>query len=158
MDIVDTTSLQILKAFPVRGHDCYITPDGKYWVAGTSPGLVNLLVIDVATEQILWKLYYKEGVGPIAMETNPDGSVRRLFVTPVFNKFRQISVVDFATHKEVARVALPSQPGVFKIAKSAGLEREEGQPVHGLEAPPMEKSLRSAVGMPMPCSSTRSLN
>src|ERR1700730_6971271 len=37
MDVVDTTSLERVKSIPTKGgfHDIYLTPDGKYLVAGS---------------------------------------------------------------------------------------------------------------------------
>ena len=77
------------------------------------------------------------------MVTNRDGSVRWLIVTPLEQKSRQLPVVYFATHKK-GRVALPPKPGPFEIAKAAGLERQEGEPVHGLDISPDGKILAIA--------------
>jgi YVTN family beta-propeller protein len=145
LDIVDASTLKVLKVFPTAGHDCYTTPDGKYWFAGTGLALRNLMVFDVKTEQILWKLSYKQGVGPTEVVTKPDGSVRWLIATPLADNFRrQISIVDFATHKELKRITLPSKPGPFKIAKAAGLERRDQYAVHGLAISPDGKILAVA--------------
>jgi YVTN family beta-propeller protein len=138
LDVVDTASLKILKSFPMQGHDCYTSPDGKYWIAGAGK---NLTVIDVQTEKVLWQIHYEEGLGPIAIEANPDGSPHRLFVTPLRQGVRSFAVVDFATHKEVTRIKLPDEPGKFQIAKAAGLQRRNPLPVHGFAISPDGKTL-----------------
>ena len=138
LDVVDTTSLKILKTLPLRGHDCYTTPDGKYWIAGTGK---FLSVIDVQTEERVWQVPYDEDLGPISIETNPDGSTRRLFVTWHLN-YRQFSVVDFATHKEVARIKLPDEPSGFKLGPP--LIRRNEIPVHANVISPDGKIL--AIG------------
>src|SRR5439155_5220270 len=96
LDVVDTATLKITKSFATQGHDCYTTQDGKDWIAGAGQ---NVTIIDVKTEEILWKVPFKEGLGPIDWETNPDGSPRRLFVTPLRQDVRAFAVVDWATQK-----------------------------------------------------------
>ena len=52
VDVIDTASLQRVKTIPTKGtiHNPYVTPDGKYVVAGSIAGkTVN--VIDAQTEQ-----------------------------------------------------------------------------------------------------------
>jgi YVTN family beta-propeller protein len=136
LDIIDTTSLELVKSVPMEGggHDCYTTPDGKYVVAGRT----SVVVIDTQTEEIVWELPYKEGVGPIAIEAGPDGSTSRLFVTPLMQDETTFAVVDFKTHKEVTRIKLPDEP-TFKLAGS--VERRMSIPVHGFQISPDGKTL-----------------
>jgi YVTN family beta-propeller protein len=144
LDLVDTSTLKVLKTLPMSGHDCYTTPDGKYFVAGAGglPG-GGLLVIDAKTFQEAWRVPIKEGMGPIAFLTNPDGSTRTVLVTPLNQRVRQIAVVDFATHKEVTRITLPKEPGKFEVAPP--LTRRTPLPVHGFAISPDGKTL--AIGV-----------
>jgi YVTN family beta-propeller protein len=106
VDIIDTASLSNAKSVPVKGavHNAYVTPDGKYAVAGSIAGK-NMTVIDTATEQVAWVVDFDLGVRPIAFEKNADGSTKRAFVQ--LSELNGFAVVDFATHKEVARIELP---------------------------------------------------
>ena len=64
-----------------------------------------MTVIDQKTEEPIWTLF-EEGVRPMAFETNPDGSTKRIFVQ--LSNLHGFAVVDFAQRKEVARVELPN--------------------------------------------------
>lgn len=139
LDIVDTATLKVTKSFPFQGHDCYTTPDGKYWIAGAGK---YLTVIDIETEQPVWKLYYEENIAPVAIDINRDGSTRRLFVTPMMNLVREFAVVDFAAQKEVTRIRLPLKPNGFRLAPP--LTRRNPIPVHGMEISPDRKTLAVA--------------
>jgi YVTN family beta-propeller protein len=109
VDVIDTVSLQRVKSIPVKGavHNTYVTPDGKYVVAGSIAGK-NITVIDAQTEQIAWVLDLDLGVRPMAFERNADGSTKRIFAQ--LSDFNGFAVIDFATHKEVSRIELPKLP------------------------------------------------
>ena len=81
VDVIDTTSLTRVKSIRTEGgiHNTYVTPDGKFVIAGSIPGR-KINVIDQKTEEIVWTLPTEEGVRPMAFETNPDGSNKRIFV------------------------------------------------------------------------------
>jgi YVTN family beta-propeller protein len=125
IDVIDTASLERISSIPTKGgiHNLYVTPDGKYLVAGSIAGRV-MTVIDTKTNEVAWTLF-EEGIRPIAIEANPDGSTKRLFVN--VNSFHGFVVVDFATRKETARITLPEIPaeqrakGTFNNAPSHGL-------------------------------------
>ena len=135
VDVIDTTSLSRVKTIPLNRsvHNIYVTPDGKYAVAGSIESK-SATIIDLATDQIAWELEFDRGVRPMAFETNPDGSTRRIFVQ--LSGFHGFAVVDFAKRAEVARIALPDQPGGFGI-----LEERTGTPSHGIGVAPNGKSL-----------------
>src|SRR5687768_15111180 len=80
VDVIDTASLERVKSIPTKGgiHNVYVTPDGAHVVAGSIAGRV-MTVIDQKTEEPAWTLF-DEGVRPLAFETNPDGSTKRVFV------------------------------------------------------------------------------
>ena len=134
VDVVDTTSLEKVKSIPTRGgiHNVYITPDGKYMVAGSIAGR-NMGVYSTATDELVWSLF-EEGVRPMAFETNPDGSTKRIFVQ--LSEFHGFAVVDFAQHKEVARITLPELPVAQRHTGTFN-----GSPSHGLGVAPDGKSL-----------------
>src|SRR5262249_18513402 len=106
VDVVDTLTLQKVKSLPVKGavHNTYVTPDGKYVVAGSIAGK-NITVIDAQTDQTAWVVDFDLGVRPLAFERNPDGSTKRIFAQ--LSDLNGFAVVDFATHKEVNRIELP---------------------------------------------------
>jgi YVTN family beta-propeller protein len=116
IDVVDTDRLERVRHIDTgsRVHNTYVTPDGRHLVAGTFGGQRNLNVFDVETEELVWALFEKrnddtlEGVRPMAFETNPDGSTKRMFVQ--ISELHGFAVVDFAERREVDRVLLPDVP------------------------------------------------
>ena len=125
VDVIDTVTLQNVKSIPIKGagHNTYVTPDGRYVVAGSVVGK-SMTVIDVKTEQPVWEMVFDLGVRPLTFERNPDGSTKRIFVQ--LTDFNGFAVVDFATHKEVARIELP------KIAPGKTPVLEGGNTSHGM--------------------------
>jgi YVTN family beta-propeller protein len=114
-------------------HNTYVTPDGKYIVAGSVVGKI-LTVIDAATEKPAWSVTFENGVRPITFETNPDGSTKRMFVQ--ISELHGFAVVDFATQKEVQRITLPDVPG-----KTKNTEGVQGSPSHGIGITPDKKTI-----------------
>ncbi len=135
VDVIDTASVKNVKTITTRGgvHNTFVTPDGKYVVAGSIVGR-NLTVIDIKTEEPLWSLFFNDGVRPIAFETNPDGSTRRLFVQ--ISLFHGFAVVDFETRRELSRVTLPDVP-----PEKRHLDTLQGSPSHGIGVAPDGKTL-----------------
>lgn len=135
VDVIDTERLEKVKSIPTKGgiHNVYVTPDGQYVVAGSIAGKL-MTVIDQKTEEPVWTLF-NEGVRPIAFETNPDGSTKRVFVQ--LSEFHGFAVVDFAQRKEVARVELPNDIPADKVDKGPF----NGSPSHGLGVAPDGKTL-----------------
>jgi len=135
VDVIDTSSLTRVKTIPLNRsvHNIYVTPDGKYAVVGSIESK-SAAIIDLTTDQIAWEVQFDRGVRPMAFETNPDGSTRRIFVQ--LSGFHGFAVVDFAKRAEVARIALPTQPNGFGV-----LEERNGTPSHGIGVAPDGKSL-----------------
>lgn len=135
LEVIDTASLKKTKSIPVSGpvHNVYVTPDGKHAVAG-SIDTKNLTVVDLQTDQAVWNLSLGSGVRPMAFETNPDGSTKRIFAQ--LSGFNGFAVVDFAKHVEEQRIKLPDQPGGYGIA-----EGRTGTPSHGIGVTPDGKFL-----------------
>src|SRR5215472_2964408 len=113
LDIVDANTLTLKKTISTNGgrlHNVYITPDGKYVIGGSIPAR-KLYVFDLATEELAWDLQMDLGVRPMTMDTNPDGSTKRIFVQ--LSNLNGFAVVDFAKQVEVARVKFPDEPGGY---------------------------------------------
>jgi YVTN family beta-propeller protein len=119
VDVVDTVELARVKSIPIKGagHNTYVTPDGRYVIAGSVVGK-TLTVIDQKTEEPVWVKEFDLGVRPMAFETNPDGSTKRVFVQ--LTEYNGFAVVDFATQKEVARIDLPKLPSDRKPVLEGG--------------------------------------
>ncbi len=135
VDVVDTRSMTRVKSIATKGgiHNTYVTPDGRYVIAGSIAGKL-MTVIDQRTEEPVWTLF-NEGVRPIAFETNPDGSTRRLFVQ--LSDFHGFAIVDFAQRKEVGRVTLPDDIPADRVDKGPF----NASPSHGLGVAPDGRTL-----------------
>jgi YVTN family beta-propeller protein len=135
IDFIDTAALKLERTLPVNGsvHNVYVTPDGKYAVAGSIEGKIAT-VIDMQSEKIAWEMKFEDGVRPMAFETNADGSTNRMFVQ--ISHFNGFVAVDFAKHAETARIKLPDEPGGFGAA-----EGRLRTPSHGIGVSPDGKSL-----------------
>jgi YVTN family beta-propeller protein len=135
VDVIDTASLTRAKSIRTEGgiHNTYVTPDGKFVVAGSIPGR-RINVIDQTTEEVVWTLPTEEGVRPMAFDTNPDGSTRRIFVQ--LSGFNGFVIVDFAKHEVVDKIKLPELPAAERVTQ--GLQ---GSPSHGLAVAPDGKTL-----------------
>jgi YVTN family beta-propeller protein len=113
----------------------YVTPDGKYAVAGSIPAK-TINVIRTDTDTLDWTLALDAGIRPMAFTKNRDGSTKEIVVQ--LSDFHGFALVDFAARKETRRVTLPDP---------AGHEREmeglQGSPAHGLAITPDGKMLWS---------------
>ena len=135
LDLIDASTLTLAKTIPLNAsvHNVYVTPDGKYAVSGSLEGQ-SITVVDLQTDEIVWRLKLDRGVRPMAFETNPDGSTRRIFVQ--LSGLNGFAVVDFAKRAEVTRISLPNEPGGFGV-----VEGRTGTPAHGIGVAPDGKSL-----------------
>jgi YVTN family beta-propeller protein len=132
VDVIDAQSLKNVKSIAVKGavHNVYVTPDGKFAVAGSIEGKV-VTAIDAQTLAPAWELPFDSGVRPIAFEKAADGSTGRMFVQ--LSGVHGFVVVDFKARKEVSRVQLPAEP-------HSG-HAESGAPAHGILVSPDNRSL-----------------
>ena len=134
LDVIDTASLTNVKTIRTKGtiHNPYVTPDGKYVVAGSIPAkAVN--VVDTATNEVAWVIQMDRGVRPMTMSTNPDGSTKYLFVQ--LTDFNGFAVIDFASHEEIKRITNPALlPGKKEVPEGA-------DPSHGMAVTPDGKLL-----------------
>ena len=135
VDVIDTAAMEKVKSIPTKGgiHNVYVTPDGRYVVAGSIAGRL-MTVIDQKTEEPVWTLF-EEGVRPMAFETNPDGSTKRMYVQ--LSNLHGFAVVDFAQRKEVARIELPNDIPAEKMDKGPF----NASPSHGLGVAPDGRTL-----------------
>jgi YVTN family beta-propeller protein len=136
LDIVDAATLTLKKTIPNGGgrlHNVYITPDSRYVIGGSIPSK-KLYVFDLANEELAWDLQMDLGVRPMAIEANPDGSTKRIFIQ--MSNLNGFSVVDFAQRKEVTKVPLPEPPQQFD---HGGYRTNE--PSHGISVAPDNKTL-----------------
>jgi YVTN family beta-propeller protein len=135
VDVIDAKTLTRTKSILVKGrlHNIYVTPDGKYLLAGSIPGKL-LTVIDLEREVPVWELPFDLGVRPMAIEAGPDGATKRIFVQ--FSNTNGFAVVDFAARKEVARITLPPAKTEFE----SDAERATS-PSHGIGVAPGGKTL-----------------
>ena len=134
VDVIDTASQTRVKSIPTQGqvHNTYVTPDGRYVVAGSIVGsTVN--VIDAKTEETAWVHKFDLGVRPMAFSQNPDGSTKWVFVQ--LSELNGFAVLDFATRKEVNRITLPALTAGRKEVKVGG------NASHGVAVTPDQKSL-----------------
>ena len=134
VDVIDTASMQNVKTLPTKGsiHNAYVTPDGKYVVAGSIQGK-TINVFDAQTEQPAWTLEMDLGIRPMTFSANPDGSTKWIFAQ--LTGFNGFAVVDFATHKEINRIKNPDLPPGKSIV-TAGSD-----PSHGMAVTPDNKTL-----------------
>ena len=109
VDVIDTTTRQRVKNVPTKGtiHNVYVTPDGKYAVAGSIAGK-TINVIDAKTNETAWVIEMDLGIRPMTFNTNPDGSTKWIFVQ--LTGLNGFAVVDFATRKEIRRIQNPDLP------------------------------------------------
>src|SRR3954464_703469 len=126
VDVIDATSLTRIKSIRTEGgiHNVYVTPDGKFVVAGSIPGK-KVIVIDQKTDEILWTVPTRDGVRPMAFDTNADGSTKRIFLQ--LSGFNGFTTIDFATHQLGPEIKVPELPAAERVTE--GLQ---GSPAHGL--------------------------
>jgi len=138
-DVIDTTSQERVKSIPMKGalHNIYTTPDGKFVVAGSEVGRI-ITVVNYPAETIAWELPMEKAVRPMTFSAKPDGSTDKMFVN--LSELHGFVVVDFDTHKEIAKITLPeSAPGAVALIA--------GTPSHGLAVSPDGKSVWCASAL-----------
>ena len=135
LDIVDPKTLELHATILVNGrlHNVYITRDSKYVITGSIPNKV-ITVIDLDKEQVAWEVKLDKGVRPMTIESNPDGSPKRIFIQ--VSDLNGFVVVDFAARKEVARITLPKTKETFETDPG-----RDTSPSHGLGVSPDNKTL-----------------
>ncbi|HEX3743858.1 MAG TPA: hypothetical protein VHW09_08005 [Bryobacteraceae bacterium] len=128
LDVIDTQKLEKVQSIPIEGlHDIEVTPDGKYAVVG-SPEAKKATVFDLKTPGFpkAWDVTFDQRVMPIAIEADSHGAGRRIFLQ--LDRTNGFVVVDFLTHKEVARIKYPAEFQTFDLGVRA--------PSHGIVVTP----------------------
>ncbi|MFV1987461.1 MAG: beta-propeller fold lactonase family protein [Gemmatimonadota bacterium] len=139
VDVIDTAEGRVVKSIRTLGgvHNVFITPDGKYIAAGMI-GARTLTIIDTGTDEAVWSLHFggrstggypDGGVRPLAFDTYPDGSTKRIFVQ--LSNFHGVVVVDFATRSIVDQIQMPTLP----LTRQSN-DALQGSPGHGLAVSP----------------------
>jgi YVTN family beta-propeller protein len=131
VDVIEAATMKNIKSIPVKGavHNVYRAPGGEIVTGSVAGGIVT--VIDPVKFEPVWEIKLGAGVRPMTFEANPDGSTKRLFAQ--LSDFHGFVVVDFKTREEVARIALPNEPG--------GGHAHSGTPNHGMGVAPDNKTL-----------------
>lgn len=134
LEVVDTKTNEVSAVISVHGgvHNTYVTPDGKYAIAGMI-GARNITVVDTKTDMPVWTTYWDLGIRPMAMDVNADGSTRRIYAQ--LSNFNGFGVLDFATRKEVTRIAYPELPNDERTPGHGG------NTAHGIGVTPDNKYL-----------------
>ncbi|MEZ5488922.1 MAG: hypothetical protein R3F50_01225 [Gammaproteobacteria bacterium] len=137
VDVIDVVNMENIKTVPTVGpiHNVYVTPDGRYAVAGSiQRSTIN--VIDTATDEMAWTKEMDSGIRPMIFDTHPDGSTKNIFVQ--LSDFHGFAVVDFNSRQEVARIEHPPVEG-----EEAHLDGLQAAPAHGLGVSPDGRTLWS---------------
>jgi YVTN family beta-propeller protein len=113
IDVIDTTTFKNIKTIntgPI--HDLYVTPDGKFVIAGTARGMRppahKFLVVDTKTNEVAWDLTMNPAPNPMAMSKKPDGSTDKVYTQN--SRDNGFQVIDFDTKKVINAVKLPDVP------------------------------------------------
>src|SRR5205814_5063392 len=106
LDIIDPVKLEVVKTIPTHGrlHNIYTTKDGKYVITGSVQTGV-FTVIDLQKQEIVWEHKFDHGVRPMTIESNPDGSAKRIFV--LLAEFVGFVALDFKTLVELVCIRSP---------------------------------------------------
>ena len=134
LDIIDPVKLERTLSILTRGrlHNTYVTPDSKFAIMGSTRTNI-FTVIDLQKNEIAWELDLGKGVRPMTMETNPDGSTKRVFIQ--LSDLNGFAIVDFAERKMVGKIELPVAKGIDVI------HHRIGSPSHGMGVAPDNKTL-----------------
>jgi len=116
LQIIDLDTHEVIKSLPVRYgiHNVYVTKDDAYVIAGLgeTPETIDdptIQVIDAATDEIVFGVSLDgHRVRPIAIESNPDGSPKRLFAQAT--RMNGFFVVDWDKRESVGFVSPPPLP------------------------------------------------
>ncbi|MDH3419115.1 MAG: hypothetical protein OEM78_06535 [Gammaproteobacteria bacterium] len=116
LQIIDLDTHEVIKSLPVHYgiHNVYVTKDDAYVIAGLgkTPDTMDeptIQVIDATTDEIVFGIALDgHRVRPIAIESNPDGSPKRLFAQAT--RMNGFFVVDWDKRESVGFVSPPPLP------------------------------------------------
>lgn len=133
-DVIDVDTHEVIKTIRMqRGvHNIYVTEDSKWAVASLAPGPdspegASIQVIDTSTDEIAWDIPVRGlRTRPLAIESNPDGSPRRIFAQA--SEHHGFFVIDWDSREVVDFISPPSLP----LSQINADGRQDG-PSHGIE-------------------------
>ena len=116
LQIIDLDTHEVIKSLPVRYgiHNVYVTKDDAYVIAGLgeTPDTMDdptIQVIDATTDEIVFGVSLGgHRVRPIAIESNSDGSPKRLFAQAT--RMNGFFVVDWDKRESVGFISPPALP------------------------------------------------
>ncbi len=116
VQVIDIDTHEIIKDIPMfyGVHNVYVTADDKYVVAGLgkTPDTTDeptIEVIDANTDEVVWGISLEgHRVRPMAIESNADGSPRRIFAQGT--RLNGFYVVDWDEREAVDFISPPALP------------------------------------------------
>lgn len=115
-----------------RLHNVYVTRDSRYAIMGST--VTNIVtVVDLQKQEVAWEVNLGKGVRPMTMETNPDGSTKRVFIQ--LSDLNGFAILDFASRQVVGKIELPQAEGIDVI------HHRLTSPSHGMGVQPDNKVL-----------------
>ena len=116
LQVIDLDTHEVVKTLPVHAgiHNVYVTKDDEYVIAGLgkNPDTLDeptIQVIDAETDEIAFSIALDgHRVRPMAIESNTDGSPRRIFAQAT--RLNGFYVVDWAQRKAVDFISPPPLP------------------------------------------------
>ena len=137
LQVIDVDTHEIIKSLPVHFgiHNVYVTKDDEYVVAGLAKNPVTadeptIQVIDASTDEIVFGVPLDgHRVRPMAIESNADGSPKRIFAQAT--RLNGFYVVDWDQRKAVDFVSPPTLP--ISQQNFDGIQEGVG---HGLQVLP----------------------
>jgi len=135
LDIIDPVKLERKVSILTNGrlHNTYVTPDSKFAISGSTRTSI-FTVFDLQKEEKAWEVNLGKGVRPNAIETNPDGSTKRIFTQ--LTDLNGFATIDFATRTKGPNIELPKDLDGVEIA-----DHRLSAPSHGLGVTPDNKTL-----------------
>ena len=133
-DVIDIDTHEVIKTIRMhRGvHNIYVTDDSRWAVASLAPGPSrpqdpSIEIIDTSSDEIAWGIPVNGlRTRPLAIESNPDGSPRRIFAQA--SEHHGFYVIDWDTREVVDFISPPPVP----LSQVNADGRQDG-PSHGLE-------------------------
>lgn len=116
VQVIDLDSHEVVETIPVLHgvHNVYVTADNKYVLAGlgATPATKDeptIQVIDASTYEVLWGISLDGNrVRPMAIESNADGSAKRVFAQGT--RLNGFFVVDWDRREAVDFISPPPVP------------------------------------------------
>lgn len=133
-DVIDIDTHEVVNTVRMfrAVHNVYVTDDSKWVVASLAPGPErpedpSIQVIDTSTDEIAWGIQVNGlRTRPLAIESNPDGSPRRIFAQA--SEHHGFFVIDWDTREVVDFISPPPVP-----LSQVNADGRQAGPSHGIE-------------------------